>query len=178
MFDREWFRLQKDREFADNDLLETLSGRKYPYFMDEKAFKSIDDSTETYKFSGHREFNDMLFIPTFMISDRLQSLFRYLEPDMEFKSLHFINDRMKEDLPSPLYWIPYLPYEDVIHGDSDIVQGKAKKLILKKEAAVGRRILHTKLPAEDIWLMSLEAAECLLRRSPQGISMKKVTVRE
>ena len=168
-----WFRLQKGEadDFAIN------VPQNYPYYMDEASFNALEDDTSTYKFSGRREFPDFVFAPIFLLSDRFQGILEQLAPEMDFKYLHFINDERKEELPSPLYWFPYLPVCDALHSDSVVVQGKAHKIVLKSEALRDERLIHIHLPADDIWCFSLEAAECILRRLPIGISFEKVTVR-
>ena len=168
-----WFRLQKGEaeDFAAD------VPRNYPYYMDAESFNALEDDTSTYKFSGRRDFPDFLFAPTFFLSDRFQEIFLLLAPETEFKYLHFINDERKEELPSPLYWFPYLPVTDALHNESVIVQGKAQRIVLKREAIADDRIIHIHLPADDIWCFSLEAAECILRRCPVGIVFEKVTVK-
>ena len=168
-----WFRLQKGEA---EDFAASVPGN-YPYYMDAESFNALDDDTSTYKFSGRWDFPDFLFAPTFFLSDRFQGIFSQLEPETEFKYLHFINDERKEELPSPLYWFPYLPATDALHSESIVVHGKAQKIVLKSEAVTEERVVHIHLPADDIWCFSLEATECILRRSPVGIAFEKVTVR-
>lgn len=174
MVEGEWFLLQKDADAVDIYGIRDYFGQKYSYFMDDKAFQALDDGTALYSYDGRKDQCDLLFQPTFMISDRLQQIFHYLEPKMEFKALHLI-DMEKKDAPAPLYWIPYLAYEDALHGETVTVQGRSQDIVLRKEYLEERRILHCRLPAEDLWLFSLEAAECLLRRAPVGVWMRKVS---
>ena len=175
MVETEWFRVQRDRDAVDIRGAQDFTRKRYPYFMDRAAFDSLDDDTAFYEYAGRKEVNDMIFEPTFRVSDGFQSIFHYLEPEMEFKSVHLLDESRKEGIPAPLYWIPFLPFTDAIHENTRVLQGKAAELVLKKEALAGHRILHCRLPAEDLWLFSLEAAECILRRSPMGIGMAKVT---
>ena len=169
-----WFRLQR----GETEDFAASVPKNYPYYMDEESFNALEDDTSTYKFVGRRDFPDFLFAPIFMMSDRFQGIFEQLAPETAFKYLHFINDERKEELPSPLYWFPYLPACDALHKESVVVQGKAQQIVLKGEALEDNRIIHIHLPADDIWCFSLEAAECILRRSPVGISFEKVTVRQ
>lgn len=175
MVETEWFWMTKDRDALGIKGSKNLTRKRFPYFMDRETFDQVEDGTAFYEYEGHGEYSDFLFDPTFMLSGRFHRIFHYLEPDMEFKSLHLIDENKMEKAPVPLYWIPFLPYIDAIHEASSVVQGKAMSLILRKDALEGRRIIHCRLPADDIWLFSLESAECILRRSPMGISMKKIT---
>ena len=174
MVETEWFWMMKDRDALSIKGTKSLSRKRFPYFMDRDAFEQLEDGTAFYQYEGHGEYSDFLFDPTFMLSGRFHRIFRSLEPEMEFKSLHLIDAGKMEKAPVPLYWIPFLTYTDAIHETSSVAQGKAMRLVLRKDAMEGRRIVHCRLPADDIWLFSLEAAECILRRSPMGIWMKKV----
>ena len=57
-----------------------------------------------------------------------------------------------------------------------VVQDKLSFMSKKLPALRGRRVVHFRLPDEDIWLLSLEAAECLLRRQPVGIVLEKIFI--
>ena len=174
MVETEWFRLRRDRDASDIKGGRDFSRKRYPYFVDKEAFDALEDGTAFYEYTGQGEQEDFLFDPTFLIGDRFQTIFHYLEPDMEFKAVHLIDERRKEDAPAPLYWVPFLPYEEVVHETSEVVLGKAEKLVLRRDALGERRILHARLPADDIWLFSLEAAECILRRAPMGAWMTRI----
>ena len=159
MIETEWFWLKKDPAAP---LVETtgFDKNKFPYFTDAESFANGDDGVTYYereKFSPC----DILFEPTFLIGDKLKPLFELLEPAIEYKGVQLYRKFKPADAPRPLYWLPYLPCVDAISDDSEIIQDKAAKFC--------------KLPAEDIWLMSLEAAECLLRRGPVGILLEKIS---
>ena len=57
-----------------------------------------------------------------------------------------------------------------------VVQDELSFMSKKLPALYGRRVAHFRLPDEDIWLLSLEAAECLLRRQPVGIVLEKIFI--
>lgn len=173
MIDTEWFWLKKDPAAPFVEAT-GFDKNKFPYFTDAQSFANDDDGVIYYereKFSPC----DILFEPTFLIIDRLQSLFELLEPAIEYKGVQLYRRIKPEDAPRPIYWLPYLPNVDAISETSKIFQGKAAKLVIKNSALRGRRVAHCKLPADDIWLLSLEAAECLLRRQPVGILLEKVS---
>lgn len=170
----EWFRAQKSEDALGVRGKADFSRRKYPYFMDWSAFDGLTDTAAFYEHIGRLEYDDFLFEPTFMFSDRFQSIFQFLVPETEFKYVQLIDPQKTDKAPTPLYWIIYLPYKDIIHPSSDIILGKAHRLVLRKETLGEERIMHAKLPADDIWLFSLEAAECILRRSPMGLTFERV----
>ena len=182
MVTTEWFRLSKA---DDNNSLKAsaeFSRAQYPYFIDKTAFAAIDDNTILYNHTGWAKYDDFIFEPTFLLGERFHPLFELLQPDMEFKSVRFFDARQKENAPAPLYYVPYLPTTEIIHPSSDVVMGKAHRLVLRQEVLArdelkDERVLHAVLPADDIWLFSLEAAECILRRSPMGIKLTQVDMK-
>lgn len=172
----EWFRIKKD---PDAPAVNWVAPKKYPYFTDAQSFAEAEDCVAYYKSGGRRFVEcDFLFEPTFLIHDKLQALFAFLEPDLEFKGVQLYEQTDYKKFPTPLYWLPYLPLSDVISEQSEIIRGKASRLVLKSALPENRRVLHCKLPADDIWLLSLEAAECLLRRQPVGIVLEKIFSQE
>lgn len=172
MIDTDWFRLKPD---ADAPAVEVacFDKKKYPYFTNAESFAEVDHSVVHYereKFSPC----DILFQPTFLIGDKLLELFRLLEPAIEFKGVQMYRKFKPVDAPCPLFWLPYLPSVEAIGDKTQTVQGKAVRLSVKLSALRGKRVAHCRLPADDIWILSLEAAECLLRRQPVGIVLEKI----
>ena len=172
MTSTDWFRLRPD---ADAPAVESscFDTKKYPSVTDAESFAAVDHSVVFYerdKFSPC----DMLFEPTFLIGDNLLALFELLEPSMQFKGVQMYRKFKPANTTHPLFWLPYLPCVNAIDESSQIVQGKAVKLVVKLSALEEQRVVHCRLPADDIWLLSLEAAECLLRRQPIGILLEKV----
>ncbi|MBQ7630232.1 MAG: hypothetical protein IJS81_08490, partial [Selenomonadaceae bacterium] len=110
------------------------------------------------------------------IHDNLQSLFKLFEPNLQFKGVQLYSAQNPKKFSTPLYWLPYLPITDAISEKSKIILGKPAQLVLNSKFLEKKRIAHCKLPAADIWLLSLEAAECLLRRQPIGIILEKVSI--
>ncbi|MBR2216537.1 MAG: hypothetical protein IJ849_12400 [Selenomonadaceae bacterium] len=177
MVKAEWFHLLPDPAVEELNMKRTPEfSRSYPYFMTAEAFQNLDDSTVFYEYSGRAAQSDFLFNPTFMIGERLHTIFSLLEPDIEFKSLSLIDREKKEAAPVPLYYIPFLPWEDALAPGTVVQNGRAATIKLRGSALQERRILHCRLPAQDIWLASLEAAECILRRVPLGLKLQKVAV--
>ncbi len=176
MVESEWFRLCKDREMPPIQSVKKLTQKKYPYFMDEQSFRALDEDVAYYEYQGWSMMPDILFEPTFMILDALQPVFRQLEPSMEYRGLQLYAAEKVDTSPVPLYWVPYLPYTDCLHEATEVVAGKAGRIAVREACVQERRILHAKLPADDLWLISLEAAECLLRRQLVGITMERIEV--
>lgn len=174
MVETEWFWLRRDPELLPIRNEQGLDRSNYPYFIDEAAFRALDDRVAFYAHQGVAALGDFLFEPTFMIGDRYQQLFHFLAPEMEFRGVQLYEEKKREKAPMPIFWLPWLPCLDGIHADTRLRQGKPVELILRREVLQGRRLVHLHLPAEDIWLASLEAAECILRRGPVGLRLEKI----
>ena len=173
---QEWFQIKKNPDAVPIVGAKNFNSQNYPYFIDAETFSKIDDGVAYYRRGNYFVPCDIIFEPTFLIGDKLYQLFTLLEPNLEFKGVQLYEENLNKNLPMPMYWLPYLEVTDAISDKSEVFQGKAKKLILKSEMLAEKRILHCKLPAEDIWLASLDAAECLLRRQPIGITLQKIEV--
>jgi len=172
----DWFWIKKDPDAVPITSAKNFDRKHYPYFIDAEVFSQLDDSVAYYRRGSYFVPCDIVFEPTFLIGDRLYQLFTLLEPKMEFKGLQLYDETLNKTLPMPLYWVPYLEFTDAISEQTEVVQGKPTKLVIKSEMLGEKRILHCKLPAADIWLLSLEAAECLLRRQPVGITLERVEI--
>ena len=171
---QEWFQIKKNPDAMTLQGAKNFNAKNFPYFIDAETFSQLDDCVAYYKRGFYFVPCDIIFEPTFLIHDKLQQLFSLLEPEIEFKGVQLYEENLNKKLPMPFYWLPYLKTTDAISDKSEVIQGKAKKLILKAEMLAEKRIAHCQLPAEDIWLVSLEAAECLLRRQPVGIFLERV----
>ena len=176
MVETEWFWLRRDPAVTTLQNEAGLDRRHYPYFIDEAAFRAVDDRVAFYAYTGRLEPCDFLFEPTFLIGERYERLFSLLAPELELRGIQLYEKKKKQDAPMPIFWLPWLPYIDGIHAATRVRQGKPVQLILRREALQGRRLAHMRLQAEDIWLASLEAAECILRRGPRGLQLERVEV--
>ena len=174
MIETEWFWIKKDPDAPSISDAAGFNRKKYPYFTDAESFAKVDDDVAYYEAKGNFLACDFLFEPTFLINDRLQSIFKFIEPKLEFKGVQLYSARNAEKSATPLYWLPYLEFTDAISETSKIVQGKPEKLIFKADALCEKRLVHCKTAASDIWALSLEAAECLLRRQPVGALLQKI----
>ena len=176
MIQTEWFWLKKDPDAPKINGATGFDRKNYPYFTDAESFSKVDDAVSYYS-GGIILECDILFEPTFLIHDNLQSLFRFIEPNLDFKGVQLYAEKNPDKSASPLYWLPYLEFTDAVSENSQIIQGKPVELILKAASLADKRLVHCKLPAADIWAMSLEAAECFLRRQPVGAILQKISIK-
>ena len=178
MIQTEWFWIKKDPDAPSIADAAGFNRKNYPYFTDAYSFANVDDGVAYYEFTGNFLACDFLFEPTFLINDRLQSLFKFIEPDLEFKGVQLYSSKKPKESATPLYWLPYLEFSDAISETSKIVQGKPQKLIFNADALGEKRLVHCKTAAADIWALSLEVAECLLRRQPVGVLLEKISIQK
>ena len=179
MIQSDWFWIKKDPEAPTVIDAKGLNRSNYPYFTDAESFSKVDDSVAYYEYNGHFVQCDILFEPTFLICDALQTLFQFIEPELQFKGVQLYSRQDSKRFATPMYWLPLLPFsDDAVSDQTQSVGGKPVKLVLNPEPLRDRRLIHCRLPAADIWLVSLEAAECLLRRQPIGIELEPVLIRQ
>ncbi|MBO6303647.1 MAG: hypothetical protein J6M62_01025 [Selenomonadaceae bacterium] len=174
MMKQEWFWLKKAEDASGIPGTKDFTATRYPYLMDKTSFDKLEDDVIFYTSHGEPVYDDFLFEPTFMFSERFESIFTHLEPSIRLKYVHFVDKEKQYNVPAPLYYTPYLSCKNAVHEESKIILGKAKELVLIKEQLEDSHIIHVHLPADDIWVFSLEGAECILRRAPMGIIFKKV----
>ena len=174
MMKTEWFWLKKAEDAFGIPGTRDFTAMKYPYLMNETSFDKLEDDVVFYSSQGDGVYDDFLFEPTFMFSERFESIFTHLEPQIRLKYVHFVDKEKQDKVPVPLYYTPYFPCKEAVHDSSKIVLGKANELVLAKDKLEDSRIVHIHLPADDIWVFSLDAAECILRRAPMGIVFREV----
>ena len=96
MVETEWYRIKKDKAALGIRRKKGFQRSDFSYFMDRKAFDALGTNIAFYEYSGRAEFDDFLFEPTFMLSDRLRTVFQLLEPEMEFHSVNLIDEKWQE----------------------------------------------------------------------------------
>lgn len=178
--DRVFFRLQPDRNATSAIQIKKLDKEKYVYKMDREKFLQLDQFTVAYYEDAiGMEICDFLHGPPFIISNRYKKIFALLESEMEFKGVQLYPENLREDRPMPTYWVPFIEHTDCVHADSEIYDiGTVKRLVLREDAVKDRNILIARGRVEQIWLVSLSAAESILRRQPLGVSLEAVEVRK
>ena len=180
----EYFRLFQSKIVSNPIAIETINREQYPYKMNQAAFDRLEDLIVAYyQPDMGLEICDILHSPCFMIADRFRDLFSLLEPGLQFKGIQLypLDFDAAEGLksPVPLYWIPYIEPTECLHSTAKIYDiGTVKELVVKEDAVRDKNILKVAGLVEEIWLVSLAAAESILRRRPLAIGLERVKVRE
>lgn len=175
-----YFRLRMAKDIVKPPKFEKLPPGRYPYKMNGAAFNALDDLVVAYYLDSiGLQFPDFLHDPTFMVTTPQKKLFTLFDPALQFKGIQlYPQDITRLDLPMPLYWIPYLAPTDCLHESSIFYgTGIVKQLVVDSRKADGRDILKVKGTVEEIWLVSLAAAECILRRMPLGAGLNLIEVK-
>lgn len=178
--DMVFFRLYTGEKEGNSIKIKGLNSKTYTQNIDKPSFDKMMPFTVAYYLNRPNiEIPDFINMPPFILSDKYKDIFSLLEPSIEFKGIQLYPDDKEENTPMPTYWLPYLEKTACLHKDSEIYDiGTVKKLILQKEAVIGKDIVRPTGTIEDIWLLSLTAAEAVLRRKPFGIKFEIVEVRE
>ncbi|AJQ29492.1 hypothetical protein [Pelosinus fermentans] len=180
----EYFRLFQSHIVSNSIAIENLDREHYPYKMDRAAFTRLEDLVVAYyQPDMGLEICDMLQSPCFMIADRFRDLFSLLEPELQFKGIQLypLDFDAAEGVksPVPLYWIPHIESTECLHSTAKIYDtGIVEELVVKQGAVRGKHILKVAGLVEEIWLVSLAAAESILRRRPLAAGLERVKVRE
>lgn len=175
----QYFRLRQDKSVSNPIKFGPLDKNLYCYKMNQQAFNKLPIfNVAYYEKKIGLEFCDFLQAPMLMMSTKFQELFQLLEPQIEFKGIQVYPEGAETDMPVPVYWIPYLKETDCLHEASEIYgTGIAKTIVLKEIMLMDKPILKVKAPVEELWFVSLAAAECILRRQPLGVGLEPVKVR-
>jgi hypothetical protein len=180
----EYFRLFSSKVVSNPIAIEKIHREQYPYKMDRAAFNSLEDLIVAYyRPDMGLEICDILQSPCFMIADRFRDLFSLLEPELQFKGIQLypLDFDAAEGVksPVPLYWIPYIEPTECLHSTAKIYDtGVVKELVVKQDNLRDKNILKVAGLIEEIWLVSLAAAESILRRRPLAAGLERVKVRE
>lgn len=178
--DMVFFRLYTGEKEGNAIKIKGLNSKVYTQKLDKPSFDKMMPFTVAYYLNEPNiEIPDFINVPPFILSDKYKDIFALLEPAIEFKGIQLYPDDKTQYAPMPTYWIPYLEKTDCLHKDSEIYDiGTAKKLILQKDAVIGKDIIRPAGIIEDVWLLSLTAAEAVLRRKPFGVNFEIIEVRE
>lgn len=180
----EYFRLFQSNSVSHPLVIENLDWERYPYKMDRAAFTGLEDLVVAYyQPDMGLEICDILQSPCFMIADRFRDLFSLLEPQLRFKGVQLypldFDAEQGIQSPVPLYWIPYIEPTECLHAAAKIyATGIVEELVVKEDAVRGQHVLKVAGLVEEIWLVSLAAAESILRRRPLAAGLERVKVRE
>lgn len=148
--------------------------------MTHKQFRELDSLIVAYaQYDRMQEIPDILAHPTYMISDEIKKVFAMYDENISFKAIQVFPDKpefIKE--AAKTYWVYDCVMEECLHESSvKLPNGEFSKLIIDKHKVRGRDIFRPKGLLENKVLVSLAAAESILRRNPYGLNLEIVELR-
>lgn len=143
------------------------------------TYESLKELSVAYiEDKGEVELTDILASPIFMVSGQVKQLLQLFEPDIKFKAIQMFGFYHKEEL-KPLYYVPKFPEYPCLHKEVTVnPNGTVNKVVLDKSKIPEASIFRIQGLIENRIIISLEAAESLLRRPFYGIGLEKVEVKE
>lgn len=154
-----------------------LDSSRYCYAMKERDFAALDKLKVAY-YSGREteEMCDILKKPTYLISNEIKRLFELYDTKIEYKGVQLFSTA-SENITSPLYWVAGFPMVDCLHESArKYDNGMLKELVLDKKKIKGLDIFRVAGLLEYKVIVSLPAAESLLRRRLYGIGLQRIKV--
>ncbi|HJA71012.1 MAG TPA: hypothetical protein IAA07_05435 [Candidatus Lachnoclostridium stercoravium] len=172
-----YFFAEQDRQVRDCIRLEgfdLVNGQRKIFRPEEKDM--VNEATFLYVKDGREEtVLDFYQSPVTMISSSVQEVFAMYEDNILFKRVYLVS---REKGISRNFYIPFIPRLD---GMSSFVErypdGREKKVILDREKCRGHHVFYLADSMTRRPVISLAAAESLLRRRVIGLKLQEVEVR-
>ena len=188
----EYYRLRRDKRFANCIApLQLPSGYEWGKKISRQKFQEAENLAIVLydDESPLVDVPDVLFDPAFMLADRLLKTWQDLMPDDEPQAWQYLlhSDIFPENVPKndklrPLYWVPFLPAQDILHETVECYgTGQAREVILSEQKLRDiplkyRSVIYVDQPGDDIWLASLLAVERMLSQQATGFVIEKVRI--
>lgn len=160
-----YFMVKQDKELSNIIAPEKIDASIYRDGVSKKEFDRAQSMIVTY-FPNSQELEkpDILYSPAFMVSDQFKRLLRAFDPRMKLKGIRCYPQEV-EDPEALLYWWPYLPRVKCLSEQTTkYPTGLIEHPVFVENKLQGRPILMVDGTIETIVLVSLELAECMLRR--------------
>ncbi|SFF35928.1 hypothetical protein SAMN04487969_12947 [Paenibacillus algorifonticola] len=165
----EYFILKEDQQ---------LDGTfKPPRFENGKPFAQLPAiSVVDVAAQGDVEVLDWLERPIRMVSDKIKTIATKYNARIAFKRVYFMN---REQQFQPLYWAMQVPAIDALSSQSSFHPDQTiKRLVLARSKIAGHHMFTIAGVREPYLVLSLAAAESLLRREATGFVLNRVEVHE
>lgn len=174
----DYYELYQSEKVENPIAVMKLEQATYTYEMTGTDFEALDRLKVAY-YSG-REFEepcDILTEPTFLVSDLLKRALSLYDKEILFKGVQLF-PTAEEGRRHPLYWVPLFKELDCLHEDTvKHDNGMLKNLVLAEKKITGYSVFRIGGILEYKVVVSLPAAESILRRRPYGVGLRKIEVR-
>ncbi|MDR0266765.1 hypothetical protein [Paenibacillus sp.] len=119
------------------------------------------------------QYLDWLSKPWPMMSDEMKNILSLYNPQMEYKQVDLID---RKNYLQHTYWSFYVPPEDCLSPKTDFYpNGSLKSLVVDREKIKKHHFISIQGIREPLYLVSLDAAESLLRRELTGFILESVS---
>ncbi len=136
--------------------------------------KHIDEMPIQFyiKEKNENQYLDYIEKPVPLVSDKLKQLLEKLQRDMFFKPVIIADKKL---MKQNIYWLIVPKGINCISPKSEFDKnGTLKSLVIDENKVGHSKIFKVEGVLEEIIIMSLDLAECILRRDFEGIRFKKV----
>ncbi|AIQ11229.1 imm11 family protein [Paenibacillus durus] len=156
-------RISRNIAPVNTDLLKTPFVRMVPAQVLDVHAKAEAEYTDWLPFSASQ----------LLLSDPMKRILELYNTQARFKQLYIVN---REQSRQELYWIPHVPDIDVISGHTEFYphDQTLKHLVLDSQKVRGHHFFRLSNVREPYYIVSLDAAESLLRRGLSGFRLQKV----
>ncbi|MFA4136153.1 MULTISPECIES: imm11 family protein [unclassified Brevibacillus] len=162
---RDYYQLMDDSRIAQKVKPQGL--RKEDGFEQLPPISILDVAEHSFN-----EYTDWLEKPVPMMSQQMKSIIEKYNPRIQWKCVHLIDKRSGSQ---NVYWVMQIPTLDCLSQDSEFyLNGTVKRLVLDHEKVKAHHFFAIEGILEPYIVVSLDAAESLLRRSYTGFVLQKV----
>ena len=171
-----YFFVGQDRKVRDTIHLEEfdiVNGPRRIFWPEEGD--ALNEAVFLYLKKGEGEtVLDFYQSPVTMVSGLVRQVFAMYEEDIRFKRVYLVD---RENKVSHNFYIPLIPRLDALSPRVErYPDGREKRVILDGRRARGRHVFYVAASMSRRPLVSLAAAESLLRRGAAGLVLEEVEV--
>lgn len=172
----DYFLLKQDKRFTNTPRIKNL-------------FKSID-IRNVNRINSHKieevnivqvqaedssQYLDILDNQLFLVSDKLIRILKKYDPQLIVKYFPLIDAKRNRQ---ENYYLPIFEEVNALHVKAEYINNGAilKEIILDKNKIHRKKIFKLQEKSKNLIIVRLDVAESILRRKPNGISLKRVEV--
>ncbi|MFB5674186.1 hypothetical protein ACE3NQ_01170 [Paenibacillus terreus] len=110
-----------------------------------------------------------------LLSDPMKRILELYNPRARFKQMYLVDRSYGRQ---ELYWVPQIPAQDVLSPETEFHahDQTLKHLVLDRKKIKGHHFFQPEGLRETCLVVSLRAAESLLRRNLSGFNLQKVSL--
>lgn len=173
----EYFRLITSNCMKEPIRAEGLDTGYYKPNITREEFANIPKAMVSYyDYKAELEFPDYIASPVPLFSTKLRNVLQIYDEEILYKPIRFFANQL-EVKKSLLYWFLYLRQLDCLHETCEKnPNGSIREVILDRHKIMEQDIFRIQGILENKVIVSLPAAESILRRKLYGIGFEKVKV--